>query len=92
MWGWFPTFGGFFLYVNTNQNQNKMENYIEEVHISRISHGDTIIHNGVLTTVTNRNIKYSEFMGISIFGDCYHLGYKLVKRVTNVGMYLKTKE
>ncbi len=53
----------------------------EEVHISRIESGDTIIHNGELRTACNRVIKKSEFMGKTLFGDSYRLGYKLVTRV-----------
>ena len=54
---------------------------MDNVHISRIRSGDTIIHNGVLTTVCNNNIKSCKFMGITLFGDSYNLGYKLVKRI-----------
>lgn len=54
---------------------------IENVHISQILAGDTIEHEGVISTVSNSNIKHSEFMGKTLFGDNYKLGYKLVKRV-----------
>lgn len=53
----------------------------EKVHISRIRIGDAIIHNGKERTVTGEFIKRDSFMGISIFGDTYHFGYKLVERV-----------
>lgn len=60
----------------------------EKVHISRIRIGDTILHNGEVKTVSGNNIKRSSFMGVTLFGDSYSLGYKLVtriniKRVTN---------
>jgi hypothetical protein len=59
-----------------------MENFItEEVHISRIKGGDTIIHRDKMSTVSNNDIKYDSFIGASIFGDCYNLGYKKVVRV-----------
>ena len=63
----------------------------EKVHISQIRSGDTIIHEGEMQTVCSKNITYCSFMGISLFGDCYHLGYKLVtrivfKRVTNLSL------
>lgn len=53
----------------------------EQVHISKIRVGDTIMHNGVMTTISSNNIKRSEFMGISLFGDTYNLGYKLITRI-----------
>ena len=54
---------------------------IIEKHISDIRHGDTIEHNGKLMTVCNSDIKRCDFMGITIFGDSYNLGYKAVKFV-----------
>lgn len=51
------------------------------VHISQISAGDTIEHNGKLTTVSANNIKRDAFMGTSLFGDTYKLGYKPVQKV-----------
>jgi len=56
----------------------------EKVHISRISSGDTVIHNEQIKTVTNSNIKYCSFMGTTLWGDSYHSGYKLVERVTKL--------
>lgn len=55
---------------------------IKEVHISTISIGDSILcPDGKERTVSKGNIKRSEFMGISIFGDTYNLGTKPVKKV-----------
>ena len=51
------------------------------VHISQISAGDTIVHNGIVTTVSGNNIKRSEFMGRTLFGDSYELGTKPVEKV-----------
>ena len=51
---------------------------MKSVHISQVRPGDAIIHNGELVTVATNNIKYSKFMGVTIFGDSYNLGYKLV--------------
>ncbi len=53
----------------------------QKVHISKIRVGDTILHNGVMTTISGNNIKRCPFMGISLFGDTYNLGYKLVTRI-----------
>ena len=53
----------------------------EPVHISQVSAGDTIVHEGKLTTVCANNIKRDSFMGITLFGDCYRLGYKPVSKV-----------
>ena len=53
----------------------------ELVHISQINVGDVIEHNGVAKTVSGNNLKRSEFMGITIFGDSYKLGSQKVKRL-----------
>ena len=62
-----------------------MVNYdykIALVHIDDIKIGDTIIcEDGEMRTVCKNNIKYSGFMGTTIFGDSYHSGYKKVKKV-----------
>lgn len=58
-----------------------MDYEIEEVHISTIQAGDTILHNGLIRTVGNVNIRHSSFMGITLFGDSYRLGNTLVKRL-----------
>jgi len=52
-----------------------------KVHISQIVNGDTIEHLGKFVTVNSHNIKRDSFMGVSIFGDSYNLGYKLVTKV-----------
>ena len=44
-----------------------------EKHISQISAGDTILHNGREMTVCEHDIKRG-FCGITIFGDSYRLG------------------
>ena len=57
---------------------------IEKVHISRIRIGDTVCHNNKIRTVCNRTLKYSEFMGVTLFGDSYNIGYKMVEKVIDV--------
>lgn len=52
-----------------------------QVHISQIRSGDTILHNGEIKTVSGTDIKYSEFMDKTLFGDSYHIGYKLVTKI-----------
>lgn len=47
-------------------------------HISFIRAGDAVLHNGKVQTVSRSDIRRSEFMGITIFGDSYHLGNKPV--------------
>ena len=60
-----------------------MDNYkITKTHISNISQGDTIMHYGEMKTISGNNIKQDSFMGTTLFGDSYHLGYKLVDKVT----------
>ena len=62
-----------------------MDNYqyiTKDTHIDLIQPGDTILHEGELKTVTESNIGRGAFMGTTIFGDSYHLGYQPVKLVT----------
>jgi hypothetical protein len=54
---------------------------LKPVHISQISVGDTIEHDGKLMTVCANNIKRDLFMGISLFGDSYNSGSKSVNKV-----------
>lgn len=56
---------------------------LEAVHISQISAGDTIEHNGQLRTVSGTNIKKDSFMGTTLFGDSYNLGTKKVNKVVS---------
>jgi len=56
----------------------------EKRHISRIRSGDTIFHKGKDRTVCKKDIKYDDFMGISIFGDCYRLGTIPVLLITDL--------
>ena len=59
-----------------------MDNHIiTKTHISNIKVGDTIIHNGEMKTISGNNIKQDSFIGTTLFGDSYHIGYKLVERV-----------
>ena len=52
-----------------------------EVHISTINIGDIVIHNGKMKTVCRRVFGYSSFMGTTLWGDSYRLGYKQVLKV-----------
>lgn len=53
-----------------------------QTHISNIKPFDTILHtDGLIRTVSNSNIKQDKFMGVSLFGDSYNLGYKLVTKI-----------
>lgn len=51
----------------------------KEVHISTVVAGDTIEHYGVVKTVCASDIgKTDGFMGTTVFGDSYCMGYKPV--------------
>lgn len=64
------------------QEQQTVDHFgCTDVHISQIRSGDTIIHNGELTTVCRNNIKKGGFMGTSLFGDSYRSGSILIKKV-----------
>ena len=53
----------------------------KDVHISTIKHGDTILHaDGKIRTVSNSNIK-NGFCGITLFGDSYRSGTRLVTKI-----------
>ncbi|EFF6325276.1 hypothetical protein BZZ52_005133 [Escherichia coli] len=57
----------------------KNVNYrIEKRHINDIKPGDTVLRGGELWTVTARDIKHDAFMGRTLFGDSYNLGYNPV--------------
>ena len=62
-------------------NEDLSLNETEDVHISQIKSGDTVIHNGEIKTVSGTDLKSDKFMGTSLFGDTYNIGNKLVKRV-----------
>lgn len=51
---------------------------IEKRHINDIKPGDTVLRGGELLTVTSRDIKHDAFMGRTLFGDSYNLGYNPV--------------
>lgn len=55
---------------------------IEEIHISLIRAGDTVLHDGVIKTVSPRCITRDSFLGRRLWGDCYRLGTIPVKRVS----------
>ena len=68
---------------------------IEDIHISRIAPGDTIVCNdGEMRTVCKKDIRKGGFCGDSIFGSSYNFGTIPVKRVkfevpTNHGLVLR---
>jgi hypothetical protein len=43
--------------------------------------GDIILHDDVEKTVGVNDIKNDELMGLTIFGDCFYLGRKPVKKL-----------
>ena len=54
---------------------------IETTHIKDIKVGDTVLFHGVEKTVTAKDITEESFMGRSLFGDSYCLGYRAVLKV-----------
>ena len=53
----------------------------KNIHISEIKVGDTILRNGIATTVCRNNIGKDSLLGITLFGDSYNAGHKLVTKV-----------
>jgi hypothetical protein len=51
---------------------------IVETHITDIKHGDCIIENGVVVTVSKNHIKCDALFGTTLRGDSYNLGRKPV--------------
>ena len=51
---------------------------IIETHITDIKHGDCIIENGVMVTVSGSHIKRVPFFGRTLRGDSYNGGRKPV--------------
>ncbi|ECA5825993.1 hypothetical protein EL832_10220 [Salmonella enterica subsp. enterica serovar Hvittingfoss] len=56
--------------------------HLTDVHISTVSTGDTVLHNGILRTVGRKDIKRDDFFGLMLFRDSYNLGTVPVKKVT----------
>lgn len=50
-----------------------------QVHINDVKVGDIVFHDGEWRTVGKEDIKEDAFMGRTIFGDSYQLGYKLLQ-------------
>lgn len=53
---------------------------IKPTNINEIKQGDTVMIDGEIRTVGNKNIK-NGFMGITLFGDSYRLGCEPVQKV-----------
>jgi len=57
---------------------------IKEKYIEDVIAGDLVLcADGIIRTVSKNNIKKCAFMGVTVFGDSYLLGHKLVKIVEN---------
>lgn len=54
---------------------------IKCTHISTLKTGDTVLHDDKLMTIGKGDIKRSEFMGLTLFGDSYAMGHILVSKV-----------
>ena len=66
---------------------------IVETHITDIQHGDIIVENGQLITLSRNYIKNDPFLGRTIRGDSYNGGRKpvlkaVIKRVMPDGSFV----
>lgn len=52
-----------------------------DVHISQIRVGDTVLHNLQEKTVSGTDLKHDKFIGTTLFGDSYNLGYRKVRKI-----------
>jgi hypothetical protein len=57
---------------------------IENVDISMICAGDTVMRDGIMKTVCKNNLGRDALLGRTLFGDSYHSGHKRVERVVFV--------
>lgn len=55
-----------------------------ETHIKNIMPGDTVLHDGKITTVCKSNITSNMVTGKYIFGDSYRMGMKPVIKLVPV--------
>ena len=53
---------------------------LDDVHVSTIARGDTVMHNGYMVTVGGRDLR-NGFHGPTLFGDSYRSGTIPVKKV-----------
>ena len=57
------------------------------VDIQDIKIGDTTIDNDdKIKLVSQGNLKYDKFMGLTLFGDCYKLGMQKVRKLIYKGV------
>lgn len=64
-----------------------MKHEIVETHITDIQHGDTIVENGLLVTLSRNYIKNDPLLGRTIRGNSYNGGRKpVLKAVINRAM------
>lgn len=63
---------------------------VRKVHISLIRSDDTVLHEGQVQTVGPKDIKHNHFMGSTLFGDSYILGFRPVQRLV-MGRVLSAK-
>lgn len=62
------------------------EMQIIKTDIDLIQVGDLILHNGRIRTICKKDIDKHTFMGTTIFGDSYNLGYIPVKKIINFNL------
>lgn len=58
-----------------------MQTIEKQVHITTIKAGDTVMHNDVMMTVCDSDLSRVDMLGVTLFGDSYHMGYKTVTKV-----------
>jgi uncharacterized Zn-binding protein involved in type VI secretion len=71
----------FFVFIDSKIKQYKMNYETKKVHISTIRSGDTVNHGGDIVTVGQNDVKYSSFMGHTLFGDSYRMGTIPVEKI-----------
>ena len=70
-----------------------MKYEIVETHIADIQHGDIIVENGALVTVSRNHIKSDQLLGRTIRGNSYNGGRKpvlkaVIKRAIPDGLFV----
>lgn len=60
---------------------NGFPDLYEQVHVNDIRPGDTVVIDGTLKTVCQKDIRTGGFCGATLFGDSHRLGTAPVTRV-----------
>ena len=67
--------------ADRKRGEPAMEYEIVDTHIDYIQAGDTVLHEGKMKTVCQKDVKLCSFIGKTLFGDSYCSGREPVELV-----------